>query len=141
MLSQNEIDSISKEFLDAWTNYFGQEMYYIKCISQQANNIYKEVKSKQYDEENKILFHGTLKEKPVTEKEVQSGKRVLKMYEIVIVTKELEDAGINDIDLDDIIEVPLKNGNVLRLEITSKKQKFQLLNNKIFTIVEGRCYE
>lgn len=144
MLSQSEIDSISKEFLDAWINYFGQEMYYVPLIKTGVTkNIYGEVRQQdfKYDYDNKVLFHGTLKEKEVEDKLVTGGKRVVSLYTITFVTKELEDAGIKEIDTDSIIQVPLKSGKTLNLEIISKKQKFQLVNNKIFTVLEVRCYE
>jgi glutamate dehydrogenase/leucine dehydrogenase len=133
-MTQKEIDEISDAFGEAWEDFFGQEMYYIAFdCGTYSHPIYREAKRKQYKEEEKTLFHGTLKEEPLEEKGDLAGKRTYPTAELTFVTKELRDKGVLEVDTRDIIEVTDINGNTERYNIINNYGKVQLVDNRIFT--------
>lgn len=131
---QEEINEISYEFLNAWKEFFGAEMYYIPLDeSSIPDPIYNEVKNKNYDESKAVSFYGTLKERESQDEIPPTGKRTEKFYEITLITQELIDKGINYINTNDIIKYIDRFGKVYYFEIYDDYQKVQLSNNKIFT--------
>jgi hypothetical protein len=140
-MRQDEIDEISGAFQEAWTEFFGAEMYYVSFdASTVANPIYRESKTKKYLWDSKKLFHGTLKEQQSQDVAQPTGKQVVKFYEITFVAKELLDQGILHIDTNDIIQYTDRFGKEYRLEIYDDFQKVQLVDNKIFTKLKVKYY-
>lgn len=134
-MRQTEIDQISEAFLDAWKEFFGQKMYYIQYVgtSSPYDKLYNESKKKVYDEVNKISFHGSIKYNP-TQKEIELAGLDKKVHAIVtLVSKELIDKGINEIEFEDIIEIEDRFGKKERYNISSFTKKVQFSNNFIFT--------
>lgn len=132
---QSEIDEISEAFLDAWVEYFGQVMYYIKMKPTPESDIhpiYGESKNKKYAEEEKVLFHGTYKQDPIEEKGDIAGKVEKEFAEITFVTKELFDKGITECKSEDIIEITNRIGVTSRYNIFQHYGKVQLGNNRVF---------
>lgn len=132
-MRQDELDEISLEFIEAWTDYFGDEMYYVIFTGAVVHPLYKESKNKTYDYFNKRLFHGTLKESPVMDEARQSGQRINKNFEITLITKELVDQEILYINVNDIIMYIDRFGKENLYKIYDEYQKVQLSSNKIFT--------
>lgn len=134
-MRQSEIDQISEAFLDAWVEFFGQKMHYIRYIgtSSPYDELYNESKRKVYDEVNKIEFHGSIKYNP-TQKEIELAGLDKNVSAIVtLVTKELVDKGVTKLKFEDIIEVEDRFGEKERYNITSVAKKVQFSNNFIFT--------
>lgn len=135
MLLDRDIDEISNDFLEAWRDYFGQEMYYIRFLQDVTPNyhpVYRESKIKKYDEENKVLFHGVFKENPTEEDLGMGGLKEYPTAMITLVAKELYDQGVTYIDMNDIIEITDRDLVTRRFNIVSKQGKVQLRNRKIF---------
>lgn len=132
---QNEIDEISDAFSDAWHEYFGQRMYYIKFdkSATAVHPVYGESKQKVYKEAEKVEFYGTLKESPIQETGEMRGSLEYQYAEITFVTRDLEKQGITQLDNKDIIEVVTKIGDSVRYNITSTVGKVQLSSSKVFT--------
>ena len=131
----SEIDDISDSFIEAWTEFFGQEMYYIRFLrdSNTPHNVYNDSRKKIYDEDNKVLFHGSLKEKPTAEELGMGGLKALPSGVITFVTKELRDAGITELSTNDCIEATPYAQPTIRFNIVSDQGKVQLTDQKIFT--------
>lgn len=133
-MRQVEIDEISLAFEDAWTNYFGDDMYYVPLsTSTKGDVIYNENKSKTYDYTKKVLFHGTLKEMQAIDELHQGGEYINKQYLVTFVTKELIDGGINEVDTNSIISYTNRFGTTRTYKIADEYQKVQFMDNKIFT--------
>ncbi len=131
-MEEREIIEIESDFQEAWLEYFGQEMYYIRFIETSSSSIYKESKRKVYDEDNKVLFHGTFKENPTEEELAMGGLREIPTGLITFVTKELYEQGVTKFSTNDIIEVPQRNGEINRYNIISLQGKVQFGNHKVF---------
>lgn len=136
-MQQSEVDEISIAFKEAWTDYFGDEMYYVTFDLDKTikDDLYEEQKAKMYDYDNKKLFHGTLKESPSMDKLKQSGKKVYKVFTITFVTKELVDQGVIAINTNDIILYIDRFGKEHKYKIYDDYQKVQFSDNKIFTML------
>ena len=142
-MRQAEIDQISDAFHDAWEEFFGQKMSYIKYLgtSSSYSKLYNESKHKVYDTENKIDFYGSIKYSP-TKKEIELAGSDENINAIVtLVTKELIDKGINNIEFEDLIEIEDRFGEVKTYSINSISKKVQFSNNFIFTKVGVNEYE
>lgn len=140
-MAQSEINEISQAFMDAWRDYFGDELYYVPFdYSTSADSIYSETKAKKYLFDEKKLFHGTIKEREDLDKGTATGKRVEKHYEITFVTKELADKGITSIDTNALILYTDRFGNEFKLHIYDDFQRVQLVDHKIFTKLKVKAY-
>ncbi|MBO8161150.1 MAG: hypothetical protein H0Z24_05890 [Thermosipho sp. (in: Bacteria)] len=134
-MQQNEIDKISEAFSDAWKEFFGQEMYYIKFkdTNTPSDTLYYENDVKEYDRVNKIKFYGSIKFNP-TKKEIElAGLKEEVTAIITVVTKQLVDAGIQEVSFNDLIEITDRFGNTSEYSIIDKNLKVQFSNNFIFT--------
>lgn len=142
-MKQEELDEISNAFQDAWTEYFGDEMYYVPFCEKETkkDDLYLEQKTKVYDYENKKMFHGTLRETPAIDELRQTGKKIRKEFEISFVTKELVDQGIKYVNTNDIILYIDRFGTEFRYKIYDEFQKVQFSDNKIFTKLKVIPYE
>lgn len=139
-MSQSEIDEISTAFLDAWTDYFGDVVYYIPFdyASSNADSVYSESKSKKYLNYEKKLIHASLKEREDLDVINPTGKYVVKHYEMTFVTKELADLGVTEIDTNAIISYTDRFGKEHKYMIYDDFQKVQLVDNKLFTKLKVR---
>ena len=133
-MKQLEIDEISEAFLEAWEDYFGTTMYYVPFKEgEDLDSTYLESKSKVYDMENKVEFHGTIREIQSEDKSLATGKQIQKLFEITVVTKELIDGGVSHIDTNALILYTDRFNKDYHLSIYDDFQKVQLVDNKIFT--------
>jgi hypothetical protein len=134
-MKQNEIDEISEAFKEAWTEYFGDEIYYVPfdTVNNIPDSVYKEKIGKRYDYDNKKLFHGTLKEIASKDETHATGKKVYKDYEVTFVTKELIDQGVTEIDTRAILYYVDRFNKEHEYKIYDEYQKVQLSDNKVFT--------
>ena len=134
---QSELNEISDAFSEAWNEFFGQEMFYVK-LSQatEIHPLYGEAKKKLYDFENKVSFNGTFKQKKYEERGEINGRDNYEEAEITFVTKELYEKGITNIVQSSVIEIIHRNGERKLYNIISNYGKVQLGNNKIFTTLE-----
>jgi hypothetical protein len=132
-LEQTEVNEIAQAFLDAWEEYFGQTMYYVKFISADKHPLYGESKNKTYDFANKLSFYGTFKQEPIEEKGDIGGKDVTETAEITFVTKELEEKGLEEVNHEDIIEITDKNGITKTYNIVDHYGKVQFGSSRVFT--------
>lgn len=133
-MKQQEIDEISVAFLEAWEEYFGDLMYYVPFKQgDDLDNIYLESKAKVYDYDNKVPFHGTIREIQSQDKSLATGKLIEKRYEITLVTKELLDGGVPYIDTNALITYTDRFNKEYQLYIYDDFQKVQLVDNKLFT--------
>lgn len=145
-MKQSEIDQISDSFIEAWKEFFGQVIYYVRFLGvSQKDDLYNESKHKIYDYANKIPLHGSIKYSP-TEKEIELAGLDKNVNAIItVVTKELEDNNIDidvtDADFKDLIEIPQKNGKSKLFSITSINKKVQFSDNFIFTKIGVTNYE
>lgn len=131
---QGEINEISQAFLEAWQEFFGAPMLYIPLAGDNdPHPIYNESKNKKYDEENAVVFYGTLKERETLDVTTAIGKRSRKHFEITLVTQELVDKGVEYIDTNAIIRFTDRFGRVFNYSIYDDYQKVQLVDNKLFT--------
>lgn len=132
---QKEIDEISEAFLDAWDEYFGQEMFYVPFLEDETtkHRVYKESKSKAYDFANKLKFTGTFKEEPLEEVGDVGGRDKQEKAEITFITKELEDKGITRIDSRAIIEITHKDGITKTYNIINNYGKVQFGSSRVFS--------
>jgi hypothetical protein len=141
-MSDLEINEVSDAFLEAWSDYFGDAMYYVPFDTNTAyDGIYLEAKVKLYRYDLKKLFHGTLKEAQISDELHQSGGKVKRKYTITFVTNELAGQGVQYINNNDIIEYTDKYGNTFKYSIYDDYKKVQLVNTKIFTKLEVIPYE
>jgi hypothetical protein len=135
-MEQTEIDEVSDAFTDAWKDYFGDVMYAVKLLATPAADaIYKEQKQKAFDYDNKILFHGILKQTAVEGELHQGGHRVEFKGTITAVTKELIDNGINVLEPTMRIYYIDRFGTEHLYRSVDILTKVQLCNNRIFTSV------
>lgn len=132
-MQEREIIEIENDFLDAWEEYFGQEMYYVKLlVKTPTNSVYRESKVKTYDEANKLLFHGTFKENPTEEELFVAGGKVTPTGLIIFISKELIDQGVV-FSTNDVIDFTDINGTEHRYNIVSIQGKVQFGQHKVFT--------
>lgn len=132
---QSELDEISEAFQEAWNDSFGQEMFYVpfdkgKTIS---HPIYGDSEEKVYDFDNKKRFMGTFKELNNEEAGELFGKDTNVEAEITLITKELFDQGVLEIDTSALVEITHRSGRTQLYNITKSIGKVQLGNNRIFT--------
>ena len=139
-MEEREIIEIESDFLEAWEDYFGQDMYYVKLKETSSSSIYKESKLKVYDEENKVLFHGTFKENPTEEELGMGGARVIPTGMITFVTKELVDQQVTSFSTNDVIDIVFLDGTTQRFNIIAKQGKVQFGMHKVFTKFGVREY-
>lgn len=140
-MNQAEIDEISVSFLEAWEEYFGTPMYLIPYNYTGSSNIYGDKKSKDYDLDNAVMFHGTLKELESSDTVKPDGKYDEEYYDITLVTKELNDQGVYKIDTNSLIKYVDRFRNEYYFKIYDTFQKVQFSNNKIFTKIRVKKYE
>lgn len=136
-MQQSEIDEISEAFQDAWEEYFGDLMYYVRFNKKgtEFNDIYNESKKLKYDMDNKIPFHGTLKELEQDDVIQPYGDNEVKLFSITFVMKELIDQKQYILDHNDIIVYEQRLGNMLverRFNIYDSLEKVQFNSTKIF---------
>lgn len=137
-----EINDISEAFKDSFEEFFGQDVYYIPYKQESSKDtLYNEVKSKEYDETNKVKVSGIITENESLDKNVQTGKRIEKFFMITIVTKDLVDNGITHIDTNDLIEFTDAYGKTFRCSIIDDFTRVQFNNYRIFTKVKVKYYE
>lgn len=137
-MRQSEIDEISEAFNDAWKEYFGDKLKYIRFIKNGTDfdDIYSESKYLDYDYDNPIEFYGTLKELETEDVLEPYGKNDIKRFTITFITKELKDKGIFEVNTDDIIIYEQVLGDkilVRKFSIYDTIQKVQFSSEKIFT--------
>lgn len=137
-MRQDEIDEISDSFHDAWVEYFGQPMFYVPFVNDptKIHPVYREVREKKYDYDNKVQFHGSFKQSPIKEDGDMTGKEDKEEAEITLVTKELRDAGIHYVNDRDIITVTDRDGKTKKYNIIANNGKVQFSDNKIFTKIK-----
>jgi hypothetical protein len=140
---ESEINEISSAFSDAWQQYFGQPMYYIPMdeLATEVHPIYGDTKVKAYKESSKISFYGTFKQSPIDEKGEMMGREIVEMAEITYVTKDLEDKGITEVQLEDMIEMTDKAGVTKRYNIIQYFGKVQFGDSRIFTKLKVAWYK
>lgn len=136
-MQQSEIDEISEAFKDAWEDYFGDLMYYVRLDRKATkfNKVYNETKKLKYDMENKIPFHGTLKELEQDDVIAPYGDNEVKLFNITLVMKELIDEGQFLLDHDDIILYEQRLGDMLvtrKFTIYDSLEKVQFNATKVF---------
>lgn len=136
-MQQAEIDEISEAFSDAWRDYFGDLMYYVRFNRKDTSfdTTYNESKKLSYDMDNKIPFYGALKDLEKDDTIEPYGDDETKLYSITFVMKELIDKGQFDINHDDLIIYEQKVGDMLitrKFSIYSSLQKVQFNATKIF---------
>lgn len=136
-MQQKEIDEISDAFKEAWTDYFGDEISIValKTSKSEIDDLYGESKKKEYDYENKITVHGTLKESPGMDEMKQAGKKINKTFDVTFVTKEAIDQGLLYINTSSILVYVDRFGKEFRYKIYDEYQKVQFSSNKIFTTI------
>lgn len=138
-MRQEEIKEISQAFQQAWEDFFGAPMYYIPYdTNDDYDELYDENRSKDYKEAEAVLVHGTIKEKEDLDTTTPVGKLKVKHYTITLVTQELIDGGVTNIDTNSIIRHTDIHGVTTDYEIYDDYQKVQLGNNKIFTKLKVR---
>lgn len=137
---ERELNEISQAFLEAWTEAFGQEMYYIRFLSEStsSHSVYREATTKVYDTSNKKLFHGSIKQKPLEEQMDIAENTGISTAIITYVSKELIDQGIVFPSLNDIIQYTTYDGRTLTWEIISVQERVQFSDWRIFTKVGVR---
>lgn len=136
-MQKSEIDEISEAFKDAWEDYFGDLMYYVRLDRKNTkfNKLYNEAKKLQYDMDNKIPFHGTLKELEQDDVTQPYGDNEVKLFSITLVMKELIDKGQYLLDHDDIIIYEQRLGEMLvtrKFTIYDSLEKVQFNATKVF---------
>ena len=101
----NEIEEISKAFSEAWEDYFGDKLKYVRFNTENTkfHNIYNESKSLQYDYDNAVTFYGSLKEIEKEDVIEPYGDDEYRIFTITLVTQELLDGGVFEVNHDDII--------------------------------------
>lgn len=142
-MAQSEIDEISQAFIEAWEDYFGDIVYYVPFDysgTKADGSIYSETKTKKYLYDKKVLLHATVKERENLDVNTAIGKRVEKHYEITFVTKELIDAGINQVDTNSILVYTDRFQSEHKFMIYDDFQKVQLVDNKVFTKLKVKAY-
>jgi hypothetical protein len=134
-MSEREILAVSSAFQEAYSNIFGQEMYYITLnrISSAPHSTYKNSRNKVYNESAKTLFHGAYKEEPSEVVLKMAGKSTFIHGTITFVTQELIDAGVESFSDDAIVQFTDKFGVEHTFDIVWTKSSFQLRDSKIFT--------
>lgn len=132
---QSELDEISEAFQEAWNDSFGQEMFYVPFVKDKTTShpIYGDSEEKFYDFENKKRFMGTFKELNNEEAGELFGKDTNVEAEITLITKELFDQGVLEIDQSALVEITHRGGRTQLYNITKSIGKVQLGNNRIFT--------
>lgn len=132
---QSELDEISLAFLDAWKEFFGQEMFFIPFLINETivHRVYKESKGKKYDVDNKLSFTGTFKESTKEELGELFGQDTKAEAEVTFVTSELFDKGIKEVELSSRIEIAHRSGKIKLYDIVNVVTKVQLGTNRIFT--------
>lgn len=132
---QEELDEISQAFLDAWKEFFGQEMFYVPFLKGETviHRIYNESKGKKYDLDNKLNFSGTFKESTKEELGELFGQDTKAEAEVTFVTAELYDKGVKEIPLSARIQITHRSGITRIYDIVNVVTKVQLGNNRIFT--------
>ena len=142
-MSQQEIDEISEAFLEAWADYFGDELYYVPfdyTNTRPDGGIYSETKYKKYLYDSKVLLHATVKEREDLDVDTPIGKSIEKHYEITFVTKELTDTGVHEIDTNAILVYTDRFEKEHKFHIYDDFQKVQLVDNKVFTKLKVKSY-
>ena len=129
-MDYREIDEISDAFLEAWVENFAQPMEYVKYSDENIiHPVYGEqITGKKYDEEEAVVFHGTLKETEFEETGNIYGKNNDAIYEITLITKELKDRGIERVRHEDLVITSGRKFNII-----GYVRKVQFLDQKIFT--------
>lgn len=136
-MQQAEIDEISEAFSDAWKEYFGDLMYYVRFNRKETDfdSIYNESKKLKYDMDNKIPFYGALRDLEKDDTIEPYGDDETKLYSITFVMKELLDKGQLSLNHDDLIIYEQRVGDMLltrKFYIYSSLQKVQFNSTKIF---------
>ena len=150
-MQQNEIDEISEAFSDAWEEYFGDRMKYVRFNREETvfHKTYNESKTRKYDYANAIEFNGSLKEIENEDVTQPYGDNEYKLFTITLVTKELLDKGVIYVNHDDIITYTQIFGDTKlerRFSIYDSVEKVQFNASKIFTkimvkeVLENRRY-
>ena len=134
-MEQKELDEISDAFVDAWEEFFGQEMFYVPFDenASKPHPIYGENKNKVYDYENKKRFMGTFKELSDEEAGELFGQETKAEAEITYVTKELYEQGITRPKKSALVQITFRDGVTKLYNITEITGKVQLGDNRIFT--------
>ena len=139
---QKEVDQISDSFLDAWREFFGQEIEYIRYVEDSTpttyESLYGEDEGKSYDRLNPTIFYGSIKWSPNKKLIELAGLKDKNLSAIItVVTKELVDKGIigqeTEITFKDLIRVTNRFGKVKEFKITQMNKTVQFSNNFIFT--------
>ena len=132
-MEEREIIEIEQDFQDAWEDYFGQPMYYVKLLTlTPTSSTYRESKVKTYDEANKLLFHGTFKENLSEEELAMGGGKVIPTGIITFITKELVDQDV-EFKTIDVIDVVNLDETTTRYDIIAMQKKVQFGTHKVFT--------
>lgn len=143
-MKQKEVDNISKEFLQAWKDFFGMKLKYIPYNREDSDfsDIYGDnIPGLAYDYNKAIEIYGIIKELDGVDKIMPAGKRTINYYEITIVTYDLFTQGITKVDTNDRITFIDKFGEEHILELYETYKKVQFSNDKIFTKIKAREIE
>lgn len=134
-MTQVELDEISDAFLEAWEQYFGDEItvFPFSAKTTKYDEVYGVSKKKEYDRLKAIKLTATIRQSEHEDISTALGKRIEEHYTITFVTKELLDRGVTELDSDSLIEYTDRHGVTKQFKIYGKQQKVQFLDNKIFT--------
>ena len=133
-MSQNEIDDISNSFLEAWSEYFGMDVYYQKNIVPvyPSDYLYDENPNKERSE-----YLGPIKAtkiENVTELKLEEFGLTKDCSAIfTFITKELEGTGVTVINNKDIIKT--SELGQPRYEVVDYARSTQFVNTFVFTSV------
>lgn len=131
----DDLDEYENDFIEAWSGYFGEPMYYVelKQAESNINQLYLESKKKIYDFDNKKLFHGKFLRKPESERGEIYGRENYDKAEISFITKELADLGVPIVKQSGVIEIFDREGTRKLYNIVGDYDKVQLRNRKLIT--------
>lgn len=136
-MTQQEIDDISSTFEEAWREYFGMEVYYLRLRNTMTSDseLYDEKIGKENDFEIIGPLVATFKKNP-TEKEIADAglsERVSGIFTFVV--KSLVDKGITQIRTVDRIRLTDRFGNTTTYLIRDYNERVQFVDNYIFVKV------
>ena len=135
-LSSEELDELSLEFIDAYKDIFGWEMFLVPLdrSNTNINELYGESSKKFYDFENKVPFYGIFRRQlPYLERGEIYGRENYDLAEVSVVSKQLRDAGVYVIDQSSIIEIFHKDGSRKLYNIVGDYGTVQLREEQLVT--------
>jgi hypothetical protein len=136
-VEKQEIDDISNTFLEAWREYFGTPIIYMKKKSPIANSskLYDEKIGKASDYEDIGPIYATIKYLPTEDELTTMGLQQQARAVLRVINKELEDLGVTSIDGADRIKIIDKNDKTVIYKIKESNPRVQFSNSYIFTSI------